>query len=154
MIIAEFIILYIIVAVILKKLFKQKLNNYPLLLKPVRRTIGFILGLIGFITTLGTWGVNIIAVVTALGIIGFLFGLALKDMLSDISSGVLITIRKPFNINDKIEHNTATGIVKSIDLRYTTLQDKSQIHLIPNSKLLSEKITIIKQASSNSANKI
>jgi small-conductance mechanosensitive channel len=35
------------------------------------------------------------------------------------------------------------GIVIDIYLRYTTLKNENEKHLIPNSKLISEKITII-----------
>ena len=48
--------------------------------------------IVGFITALGTMGVNISAIVVGLGLTGFAFGFAFKDMLSNFISGVLIFI--------------------------------------------------------------
>ena len=43
--------------------------------------------IVGLITALGTLGVNISAIVAGLGLTGFAFGFAFKDMLSNFISG-------------------------------------------------------------------
>lgn len=95
------------------------------------------------ITVLGTWGVDISALIAGLGLTGFALGFALKDVLASCIAGILILFYRPFQLNSKITVMGVEGTVIDIDLRYTTLQNKNEKHLIPNSKLISEKITIL-----------
>lgn len=97
----------------------------------------------GVITMLGTWGVNVSAIVAGLGLTGFALGFALKDTLASLLAGVLILIYRPFSLNDRISVCGAEGEVISIDMRYTTIKAAHETHLVPNSKLLSEKVTIL-----------
>lgn len=95
------------------------------------------------ITLLGTIGVDISALITGLGLTGFALGFALKDALASCIAGILILFYRPFKLNSQIMVMGVEGIVIDIDLRYTTLKNENEKHLIPNSKLISEKITII-----------
>jgi len=76
---------------------------------------------IGLVTALGTIGVNVAALVTSLGLAGFALGFALKDALSNLISGVLLLLYRPFTIGDEIIVTGFEGKVIAIDLRYTTL---------------------------------
>ena len=69
-----------------------------------------IMVIIGFITALGTMGINISAIVAGLGLTGFAFGFAFKDMLSNFISGVLIFIYEPFKLGDTIEVEGKKGM--------------------------------------------
>ena len=61
-----------------------------------------IIMIVGFITALGTIGINVSAIVAGLGLTGFAFGFAFKDMLSNFISGILIFIYEPFQLGDTI----------------------------------------------------
>jgi small-conductance mechanosensitive channel len=98
--------------------------------------------LIGLVTALGTVGVNIAALVTSLGLAGFALGFALKDALSNLISGVLLLLYRPFSVGDEIIVSGFEGRVVSIDLRYTTLQLEKRIVFIPNSKLFTESVVL------------
>ncbi len=102
---------------------------------------------VGVLTMLGTWGVDISAIVVGLGLTGFAFGFAMKDVLSSVLSGILVLVYRPFGIGDTIQACGIEGEVTSIDMRYTTVKSfDGQKHLIPNSKLLSEKVSVISSA--------
>ena len=101
--------------------------------------------LIGLVTALGTVGVNVAALVTSLGLAGFALGFALKDALSNLISGVLLLLYRPFSVGDEIIVSGFEGRVTSIDLRYTTLQLEGRIVFIPNSKLFTESV-VLKEA--------
>lgn len=58
--------------------------------------------LLGLVTALGTAGVNVSALVTSLGLVGFALGFALKDALSNIISGILLLLYRPFSVGDVI----------------------------------------------------
>jgi len=92
---------------------------------------------------LAQWGIDISTILTGLGITGFAVGFAMKDMLACVISGVVISIYEPFKDGDSIEVLGVKGEIVKIDLKYTVIQSDKLKHLIPNSKLLSEAITIM-----------
>ena len=98
--------------------------------------------IVGLISALGTLGVNVSAIVAGLGLTGFAFGFAFKDMLSNFISGVLIFIYEPFKLGDTIEVEGKTGKVIDINLRYVTIEAESQKVLIPNSISVSKVIAV------------
>ena len=97
----------------------------------------------GFVTALGTVGVDVSALVAGLGLTGFALGFALKDTISNLLAGVLILLYQPFQVGDRIKISSFEGLVVSIDLRYTKLEAESSTVLIPNAKLFTDPITIL-----------
>ena len=96
----------------------------------------------GFITAVGTLGVNVSALVAGLGLTGFALGFAFRDALSNVLAGVMILMYHPFRRGDHVAIMGLEGTVAGIDLRYTTLQNGTKTFLIPNSMLLSNAITL------------
>jgi len=101
--------------------------------------------LFGAVTALGTIGVDVGALIAALGLTGFAIGLAFKDIVSNALSGILIIIYKPFEQGDQIKVSSFAGIVRSIDLRYTILSSDGDRVFVPNSLLFSNAITVESQ---------
>ena len=116
--------------------------NISRVLSGIVKNIMLILGLI---TALGTLGVNISAIVAGLGLTGFAFGFAFKDMLSNFISGILIFIYEPFQLGDTIEVEGKTGTVIDINLRYVTIEAEDQKVLVPNSISVSKVIAVKRQ---------
>ena len=100
--------------------------------------------IIGFITALGTMGINVSAIVAGLGLTGFAFGFAFKDMLSNFISGILIFIYEPFQLGDTITVDGKKGRVVDINLRYVTLESEEVRILLPNSLSVSKSIEVNK----------
>ena len=109
----------------------------------VARVVSTALLLFGAVTALGTMGVNVSALVAGLGLTGFALGFAMKDILSNLMSGLLILLYRPFTINDHITVTGLEGLVTEIDLRYTRLEKDRQVYLIPNSLLITNTIGLI-----------
>ncbi len=101
------------------------------------------LTIIGFVTAFGTLGINVSALVAGLGLTGFAIGFALKDAISNLLSGVLILLYRPFKIGNRIKISGYEGIVVSIDLRYTQIDSEGSKVLIPNSKLFTDPVTVL-----------
>ena len=108
------------------------------------RTAKITLIIFGFVTALGTLGVNVSALVAGLGLTGFALGFALKDTISNLLAGVLILVYRPFGIRNHIKISGYEGTVVSIDLRYTELDGEGNKILIPNSKLFTDPITVLR----------
>ncbi|MFC1730727.1 mechanosensitive ion channel family protein [candidate division KSB1 bacterium] len=108
------------------------------------RTAKITLIIFGFVTALGTLGINVSALVAGIGLTGFALGFALKDTISNLLSGVLILVYRPFGIGNHIKISGYEGTIVSIDLRYTELDGEGNKILIPNSKLFTDPITVLR----------
>jgi small conductance mechanosensitive channel len=112
------------------------------------RTAKTTLIILGIVTALGTLGINVSALVAGLGLTGFALGFALKDSISNLVAGVLILAYRPFEEGNRIAIAGFEGKVASIDLRYTELDCQGKRILIPNSRLLTDPITVIYEVGS------
>jgi len=107
------------------------------------RSAYIVLLVVGLVTSLGTLGIDVSAIVASLGLTGFAVGFALKDSISNLLSGVLILIHRPFNMGDSIKVKTFEGLVTAIDLRYTRLERDGETILVPNSLLFTNPISLL-----------
>jgi small-conductance mechanosensitive channel len=89
----------------------------------------------GAITALGTAGLDVRALVAGLGLTGFALGFALKDVLSNFVSGVMLLAYRPFRLGDLIE----MGEFETIRIRDTLVRaEDGRLIVIPNTKLITE----------------
>ena len=101
-----------------------------------RRIAMAILWLIGIITLLGHFEVDISAMVTTLGIGSLAIALAAQEALSDTISGLIIMIDRPFRIGDRIEIQALDtwGDVVDIGLRSSRIRTRdNRMVIVPNS---------------------
>lgn len=84
-------------------------------------------------------GIPVTPVVTILGAAGLAVGLALQGTLSNLASGVLLAILRPFNVGDYIEIQGLAGQVEAMHIFQTRLvtQDNRLI-IMPNSLLTNQ----------------
>ena len=140
-------VVFIILAKIMKRIITKAAERLKLdnnLTSLFARTSSITLIIFGFVTALGTLGVNVSALVAGLGLTGFALGFALKDTISNLLSGVLILLYRPFETGSRIKISGYEGMVISINLRYTELDSEGNKVLIPNSKLFTDPITVLK----------
>ena len=104
-----------------------------------------ILLFVGIVLALSKLGFDVAALVAGLGLTGFALGFALKDAISNLVAGVMIVLYKPVKLGNQIEVSNSKGIVVDLNLRYITIKGEGAIHLIPNSLILSNKVSIIEQ---------
>lgn len=103
--------------------------------------------IVGWMTALGTMGVDVKAMLTGLGLTGFAVGFAIKDVLSNWLAGLLTLVYEPFHRGDYLTITNPPGglegEVVSIDFRYTILKRKDgKLVLVPNSNLLTKEIIV------------
>jgi small conductance mechanosensitive channel len=107
-----------------------------LLLSRVFYTVVLILGLL---TALPTMGLDVSALIAGLGLTGFALGFALKDVLSNLLSGIMLLIYRPFNIGDQIKMGEYEGTITTIRIRDTLVRAyDGRTIVIPNTKLITE----------------
>ena len=89
--------------------------------------------------TLGVETTNFLAI---LGAAGLAIGLALKDSLSNFSSGVMLVFFRPFKAGDYVEAAGVGGTVDSISMFSTILRTPdNRVVIVPNSQIYADSIT-------------
>lgn len=101
-----------------------------------------VLLILGAIIALGTLGIDMGAMIAGLGLTGFALGFALKDIISNLLSGFLILIYKPFGRTDTITVAGEKGVITEINLRYTVLKSPGKTILVPNQNLFSNIVVV------------
>ncbi|WP_024750169.1 mechanosensitive ion channel family protein [Crocosphaera subtropica] len=94
------------------------------------------------IIVLGQVGVKTASLIAILGSVGIAVGLALQGSLSNIASGLMLVIFRPFRVGDYIEGGGTAGIVKEIQIFNTILTSPDNRRIfVPNSKFFESSIT-------------
>ncbi len=86
-------------------------------------------------------GVPMTSMLAVLGAAGLAIGLALKDSLSNIASGVMLVALRPFKVGDTVTINGVSGKVEEINIFQTRLRGPdNQTFTLPNSLVTTDSI--------------
>ncbi len=125
-----------------KALLRSKTN--AALVSFIKTLIYYGLLIFVIIAALSKLGIETTSFVAIIGAAGLAIGLALQGSLANFASGVLLILFQHFRIGDEIEAGGASGTVKEIQIFNTVLETKEgKKVIIPNSKITSDKITIV-----------
>lgn len=93
------------------------------------------------VTVLAQFGVETTSILAALGGLALAVGLALQGTLSNVASGVMILVQKPFKVGEGITTGSVTGTVQQIGLFTTELKQFDGLFvMVPNSELWNQAI--------------
>jgi small-conductance mechanosensitive channel len=97
---------------------------------------------LGVLILLGTLGVSITPILTALGVGGLAVALALQDTLSNLFAGIHILVEKSIRVGDMIRLESGEeGTVTDIGWRTTRIRlAPNNVVIIPNNKLAQARI--------------
>lgn len=87
----------------------------------IGHTVFVLLAMVVVVGALDRLGVPTASLLAALGAAGLAVGLALKDSIGNLASGVLLVVTRPFRAGDLVEAGGKQGIVERIDLLQTVL---------------------------------
>jgi small conductance mechanosensitive channel len=106
------------------------------------RNVAYVTSLvIVVVLAIGTLGVPISPLLAVLGTAGLAIGLALKDSLSNIASGVMLVTLRPFHVGDVVTIAGQTGTVESVRIFQTVLNGADLQRLtIPNNLITASPI--------------
>jgi small conductance mechanosensitive channel len=90
------------------------------------------------VVVMGQFGVQTASLIALLGAAGLAVGLALQGTLSNVASGVMLLLLRPFRVDDKIKLPDVTGTVREIGLfRTEVVTDNGNFVSIPNATIFS-----------------
>ncbi len=119
---------------------KTKLDDK--LVPILARTLKVAIWVIALLVILPFYGVNITALIAALGVGSLAIALAAQDTIANIIAGYLIMIDSPFEIGDRIKLPTGE-LVEVLDIgvrRSKFLSEDKAIIIVPNVNLSKNKI--------------
>ncbi len=107
------------------------------ILRDFLRNLAYAIGLIVvFVAALDALGVPTTSLLAVLGAAGLAIGLALKDSLSNIASGVMLIVLRPFRAGDAVVLAGQEGIVEQVRIFQTVLRTyQNHDVILPNSQI-------------------
>lgn len=97
--------------------------------------------IVALITVIGLFGIPMASLLAVMGAAGLAIGLALQGTLSNVASGVMILILRPFNVGDYIVFGSQGGSVKTLGLFGCEFSTADGAYLYaPNSKIWGNEI--------------
>ncbi|WP_395257324.1 mechanosensitive ion channel family protein [Halalkalibaculum sp. DA3122] len=109
----------------------------PILIKGTK----IIVLVITILAVLSKFGVETASIIAVLGTIGLAIGLALQGTLSNIASGFMLLVLRPFNVGDAVDIGGTSGVVDEIGLFVTEMHTFDNIGVtMPNSQIWGDKI--------------
>lgn len=96
----------------------------------------------GLMVVLSLLGIDITPLFALVGGAAFVIAFAMQDTLSNLASGLMIMINRPFDVGDYVDCAGTAGTVKAVSVASTTLvTPDNQIHVVPNSQVWGNIIT-------------
>ena len=148
LIVKALLVLFICLAIskiVLKIVFRALDNNdriekglHTFIKSVIRIVVYFVIVLI----IAETLGIPITSLVALFSVVGVAVSLSIQNSLSNLASGVMLFITKPFESGDYIDAAGISGTVQEIRLTYTKLiTSNNQVIWVPNSEMGASKIT-------------
>ncbi|MCA3908399.1 mechanosensitive ion channel [Vibrio vulnificus] len=142
-------LLFFVVSLVFDKLLKKVESKFDSSASELFRLFSnsqkAVLIFIGTFLALSKLGFEIGTLVASLGLTGFALGFALKDAISNLVAGIMLALYKPIKLGDTVEITGSKGVVVDLNLRYITIKADGMTHLIPNSLLLNNKLSIVEE---------
>src|SRR5262245_21985748 len=108
----------------------------------VSTLVHYVVLLVGFYIAIAALGADMTKFAILAGAFGVGAGFGLQNIFNNFFSGLILLFERPVQVGDVIQVGDQTGVVRRIGIRASiiALDDKSQL-IIPNGKLISEKVT-------------
>lgn len=109
--------------------------------KYLKIAIKIILYFILAIIVVDALGISATSLIAAFSVVGLAASLAVQDTLSNLASGVMLIVSKPFRSGDFVEIDDISGTVVIISIVHTKIVTiDNKMIFVPNSKITSSKI--------------
>jgi small-conductance mechanosensitive channel len=139
------IITVIIATVVSNKISVSNTNkNRKIVIAALSNIVFYLIIFIGFLIALLNAGFQIGSIIVILSSMGIALALGVQNIITQFISGLIITFKNMYNLNDYIITNETEGIVTEFSLLTTTLVNDDNISItIPNDKIANSNVTNI-----------
>lgn len=135
-IVIGFSIIYFIFKKIIKKVLSKGDKRKKTLIGLFTNLIKYFTMIVALLMILDIYGINTSALITSLGVVGLVAGLALQDILKDFLAGIVIITENQYEIGDIVTINDFKGEVLSIGIKTTKIKAiNGDIRFVPNGSI-------------------
>lgn len=107
----------------------------------VRNAVFAALMVVVIVAALQKVGVPTTSLLAMLGAAGLAIGLALKDSLSNIASGLMLIVQRPFKAGDSVQVAGVEGVVEQVRIFTTRMRTyQNELIVLPNSEITTKPI--------------
>ena len=111
------------------------------IIKAIQKVSSGVIWIVAIITALTIVGIDVAAMLTTLGIGGIAFALAAQDTIKNMFGGFTIFMDKPFRLGERIKVAGFDGTVEDIGVRSTRIRTlEGRLVTIPNYKIVDSEI--------------
>lgn len=115
---------------------RSELRAGPTLAPLLGKVTRIAINVLALVAAVGQLGVDTTSFLAVLGAAGLAVGLALKDTLSDLASGVVLLVLRSFDVGEAVDIGGKGGVVARLDLFETSLTTFEGVPLVlPNSQV-------------------
>lgn len=135
------ILVYLFLSSSVKRIFKLRINRIDVrrsktICSLINNILKYLILIICFLTILELYNISTKGIITSLGIVGVVAGLAFQDTLKDFLAGFSIIFENEYAVGDVITVNNFKGKVISLGLKTTKIQSVTgEILCISNSNI-------------------
>ncbi len=106
------------------------------------KTLKILIVIVGIMSVLQGWGINVSAFLASLGLVGMAFALAAKDTAANLFGSLVVFTDRPFKLGDWVQTPDVEGTVENIGIRSTRIRAFSQALIsVPNATIANSPIT-------------
>jgi small-conductance mechanosensitive channel len=138
------LIVFWFLAILVKRFarFCTQFIKNPMKANLIRLVSYYLIWVIGICVALDVLGVDARSLATGLGLGGVALGFALKDVLSNLVSGLFLMLAQTFEIGDQIVVGETEGTVEKIEIRATHIRTyDGRLVLVPNGEVFMSRVT-------------
>ena len=119
----------------------QRMDAEEILRSFLRNLVFVALMIVVVIAALQKMGVPTTSLLAMLGAAGLAIGLALKDSLSNIASGIMLIVQRPFKAGDAVRVGGVEGVVEQVRIFTTRMRTyQNELIVLPNSEITTKPI--------------
>jgi len=139
------LIIGVIISRRLNQMLRQNLGRIkgfdPTLIPLAASVVKYAILLVALVAALGSFGIQTTSIIAVLGAAGLAIGLAIQGTLSNVASGVMLILLRPFQVGDWIESAGHSGTVTEVGLFTTVITTFDNVYIsVPNSTIWSATI--------------
>jgi len=98
----------------------------------------YVVAIIGFLFALSAAGIDLSKMTLLAGAVGVGIGFGLQNIVNNFVSGLILLIEQPIHVGDLVETSSASGTVKHIGIRASTITTfQGADVIVPNGELIS-----------------
>ncbi|MGI9483218.1 MAG: mechanosensitive ion channel family protein [Hyphomicrobiales bacterium] len=97
---------------------------------------------VGVVIALTIFGIDMTPILAVFGGASFILGFAMQSTLSNLASGLLLMVTKPFDVGDMVDAAGVSGTVKNVSIVSTTIVTlDNKVIVVPNTQVWDSVIT-------------